>query len=147
MNAATFRAIRETCGIPQSAVAEALDVRIRTVKYWESGETPVPLDAIEWIEAELENHDDLVAQAVDSVEEAFKGIGVEPGSEPPVRLTYWRTQGEFERHGRDSKGEAKEASMVNANARAVAQVLRDLQYEVEFAYWDEGAIQTPGSRY
>lgn len=146
MNAATFRALRETCGIPQSAVAEALGVRVQTVKNWEKGAAPVPEDAAEWLGDRLDEHDRAVGVSLDSYEEALAGIEGEVGELdglPPCVLTYWRTQGEYDRHGRDPGSH----SVVNARVRDVATGLREMGCEVEFRYWDEGAIRTPGSRY
>jgi len=37
--------------------------------------------------------------------------------------------------------------VADANARAVAAVLEERGYDVEFCYPQEGAIRTPGSRY
>ena len=64
---------------------------------------------------------------------------------PPeqVVLTYFRDQQMYDDHGRD----VGRFGQANATARAVAFALEDLGCNVVFAYPDEGAISTEGSRY
>lgn len=125
-NSAEFRARRERCGLTQLDVAEAMRVRTLTVKRWEkSGEPDAPEDAWAFIEAVEAARKDVVRQA--------EGAVREHGGTGPVQLTYYRTQEQFDACGRDSGP----VGVANANARAVAERLESMGYEVAWAYPDD----------
>lgn len=138
---ADFRALRETVGLSKRDVADALGVDVRSVKRWEAPDGNQPV-ADAW--ALLMRYHDLHARAVETAVGQVEKMVAEVGRAPQaVRVTYWRSQGEYDDHGRDPGP----FGVANANARAVAEALRPYGVDVEFAYWDDGAIPTPGSRY
>lgn len=133
-----FMYMREACGITQSQAAEALGVSNDTLRKWEkpSGNEP-PEDAWEYIESAYETH----LWAVDSAVEAFLDANDEYGTER-ASFTYYRNQTQYDRMGRD----IGYFTRANANARAAAERILAMGFEVEFRY-PENAIRTPGSRY
>ena len=139
---ADFKALRETVGLSQQDLADALDVDVRSVKRWEApGDDRQPVAAAWCL---LERYHALHARAVEVAVEQVERVIAEAGHAPQaIRMTYWRSQDEYDAHGRDYGP----YGVANANARAAAEALRPYGVDVEFAYWDEGAISTPGSRY
>ena len=87
--------------------------------------SPVPEDVAELIR----RIEGSRAQIVEQAERA--AISNDRGGK--VQLTYYRTQEQFDELGRDGGP----FGVANANARAAAQHLEDLGYEVEFAYPDD----------
>lgn len=136
---ADFKAAREACGMSQQALADALGVNKRSVKRWERGDNPPPQDAWDALDAQAANRDAAIEWAW-SVIDAVEETGREPSA---VELTYWRDQAEYDAHGRDEGY----YGCANANARAVADVLRGCGIECRFRYFDGGAVSAPGSRY
>lgn len=136
-----FKALRERVGMTQQDVADALDVRVRSVKRWEHESMPeyyAPDKAYELLESALETQRAAVAQCISVAEEQER----EQGSDSSVvRITYYRDQAMCDQYGRDEGC----FGMVNANARAVAQALERLGYTVEFRYPTEDAVPAPGS--
>lgn len=118
MNAAEFKAERECCGLSQADVADALGVRPLTVKRWESGYTPVPSFAAEWVGEQLDAHYNAVADALEAVE-----------SQPDEAVVWMR----YRRTGEPGAGVA------NARTREVCAELRSLGRDVRLAYADEEA--------
>lgn len=126
ISAAQFRATREMLGLSQQDVAGEVEVDRRSVKRWESGEYPVPDEVAEWIIAEKAAADYAVRNVVkDILSSEF----------PPatVSLTYYRTQEEYDRFGRDDGP----FGISNANARRVADALEAEGIASEFFYPDE----------
>ena len=142
MTKADFRAMREMTGYSQQALADALDVNIRTIKRWEheADASQPPADAWELLEAALDTQRQMAAYAVSVAREQEATLGAKPKA---VQLTYFRDQVTFDCYGRD-KGYF---GIANANARAAAEELIREGYEVEFRYPTDGAISAPGSRY
>lgn len=122
MTPAGFKALREICGITQQQAADALDVRVLTVKRWESGYTRIPADALEWIVAAAQDHDDAVAETVAKVREE-----IEPGG--LVILPYYRTQEQLDA----ALDDAAPYQFANAVSRAAGEMLKG-EYTVTFAY-------------
>lgn len=140
--AADFRALREQVGYSQQDVADALGVKVLSVKRWENPEYPfeIPQDAWDILDEAYRLQHTVVAAAVDRACGAGEATGMH--ADVPVVLAYWRTQRDYdERHPLDpgSYGQA------NATARAVAEKLRDLGFSVSFRFtptvpeevWDE----------
>lgn len=139
---AEFAALRETVGISMSELARELGSNKRTVLRWESPEETVtpPRAAWELLDAYMETQ----RQMVDHCRETCMSVAEEEGDMPEaVAITYYRSQEQFDRFGRDSGP----YTVANANARAVATELRHYGYKVEFRYPEEGAVRTPGSNY
>ena len=142
-NKAALKALRETVGMMQRDLAEALDVDVRSVKRWESPATEgyrAPGDAWHVLENARETQRQQVAYALKVVREQEETLGHAPSA---VALTYYRDQEQYDACGRD----VGPYGVANANARAVADALEREGYQVEWRYPDEGAVRTPGSRY
>lgn len=135
MTKADFRAMREALGLTQLDVADACGVRALTVKRWERPGFPEPPeDAVEWLEGMADLHDEMVGQMV--------GLALaSPADE--IRITYFRDQAQYDASGRDDGP----FGFANAVARDVAAELAREGVDVAFAYPDDGAVSTPGSRY
>ena len=142
MSKADFRAMRETAGYSQQALADALNVNVRTVKRWEheSDASEAPKDAWELlgnaVKTQLEAADYALQVALEQAE-------AHPSAAKKAAITYFRDQAMFDRYGRD-KGYF---GVANANSRAAAMELMREGFMVEFRYPTEGAVSTPGSRY
>ena len=127
MRAARFRAIRETCGVSQAQVARAMGVREITVRRWESGRTPVPPDAGEWLLEAAEEHQRGVDEAVERI------AGLPKGS--TVAMTYYRSQEQADIEA--GPGEAGPYAFLNAITRSAAERLAQMGYSIDYAYPDE----------
>ena len=140
---ADFRALRETVGFSQHALAAKLGVSPLSVKRWErpdiDGYNP-PADAWELLDSYLAAHDQMVTEVFAEVRRQVKAIGRKPDCTP---ITYYRDQAQFDALGRDNRY----YGVANANARALAGKLRRAGYTVEFRYPGEGDVKTPGSRH
>lgn len=140
---AEFRALRETVGFSQHALAAELGVSPLSVKRWErpdiDGYNP-PADAWDLLDSYLAAHDRMVADTFAEVRRQAKAIGRKPDCIP---ITYYRNQEQFDALGRDEGY----YGVANANARALAGKLRRAGYTVEFRYPGGGTVKTPGSRY
>ncbi|WP_367113837.1 helix-turn-helix transcriptional regulator [uncultured Slackia sp.] len=110
-------------GLSQQDVAEAVGVDRRSVKRWESGEYPVPDDVAEWLMGEKAAADYTVRNVVKDILSAE----VVPAT---VSLTYYRTQEEYDEHGRDDGP----FGISNANARRVADALEAEGIACKFCY-------------
>lgn len=93
MNTATFNTLVSTLGLTAAEISRRLDVNLRTVQRWLSGESPVPPFAAEWI-GELGGWcstlvDELVSAADDALEDG----------EESFLLTRHQTQESLDRVG------------------------------------------------
>lgn len=133
MNKATFKALREHAGLSHAEIACMLGVAERSVKRWEDPRySDPPEDACRIVREARELQLSMVDYAIAKAEEA--------GMQVAVRLDYYRTQAEFEARGSD-EGDYRRA---NANARAAADALEAMGYEVEYFYpADDGWAETP----
>lgn len=133
---AAFRAIRETVGYTQAALADELGVQVRSIKRWESRETPQqpPEDAWRILTAALEAQDDVVDYAYEKANEIIGKLCTDEYVAPPaIHLRYWTSGEDYAARSTDARlGVAGDWRMANANARAVAAVLRSHAIEVEF---------------
>ena len=129
MSKANFKALRERVGMSQQDVADALGVSCRTVKRWEheADRREPPADAVELLEGRLGVQREMVEYMVGTCERVTEEAGRMPSLVP---ITYYRDQRMYDEFGRDSGP----FGVANANARAVAQELEALGYEVEFRY-------------
>ncbi len=136
---AAFKATRERVGMTQQDVADALGVRVRSVKRWEHESMPsyhAPAKAYELLESALEGQRKTVSQYVSAVNEQTRGLRAEAD---PVPITYYRDQAMYDLLGHDEGC----YGMANADARATAQELERMGYTVEFHYPTEDAAATP----
>ena len=132
---AAFRALRETVGLSQQDVADALDVRVLAVKRWEKvGYGEPPAAAQEWLMRMVEAHDGAVANMVALAEVRRDTDGVDE-----VEMTYYRDQAQY-----DSMGRADGPyGVANARARAVAETLWRDGFDVRYVYPDEYVAELP----
>lgn len=132
MNKATFKALREHAGLSHAALADMLGVAERSAKRWEEPRYPgPPEDACRIVWEARQRQLEMADYALEAAEAA--------GTES-VRLNYYRTQAEYDAHGRDA-GDFRQA---NANARAAADALETMGYEVVYFYpGDDGWTETP----
>ena len=123
---AEFRAMRETLGLTRQDVADYAGVSLRSVKRWEdpAEENPPSEDAWELLYDTDDKRFETVRQALYAVRQS---------GAKAVQLTYYRTQEQYDALGRDEGP----YGVANANARAIAERLRDEGVEVEWAYPDE----------
>lgn len=129
---AEFRAIRETVGMTQGALARELGVEVRSVKRWESHTAPQvpPQDAWDVLDAALETQQRGIAAALGKVDELAKERGACPKS---VMLPYWTSQDAYdEDHYVDDGGDWR---MANATNRMLAERLHERGIRVE---WTDG---------
>lgn len=132
MRAAQFRAMRETLGLSQEDVGDAVGVDRESVESWEAGEYPISDDVAEWISCEK-------AVADYAVNSAISGILTLPERPATVSLTYYRTQEEYDKFGR---GDGL-FGIGNANARRVADALEAEGIDCGFYYPGESeAVET-----
>lgn len=131
---AGFKARRETLGLSQQDVADELGVNVRTVKRWEMpGWQDPPDDAWTFIEGCEERRRRTVDKAERAVLDSHAAVTGE------VVITYYRTQRDYDEHGRDEGP----FGMANANARAVAESLQRMGYAVRFIYPKERSEHIP----
>ena len=123
---AEFRAMRETLGLTRQDVADHVGVSLRSVKRWEDpneGNLPSE-DAWDLLYDADKKRTETVLQALYAVRQS---------GAKTVQLTYYRTQEQYDALERDDGP----YGVANANARAIAERLRDEGVEVEWAYPDE----------
>ena len=140
---AALKALRETVGMTQRDLADALGVEARSVKRWESAAAEgyrAPAEAWAVLEGARETQRQQVAYALEVVRGQAEKLGHAPDA---VALTYYRDQAQYDACGRDEGP----YGVANANARAVAGALEREGVAVEWRYPDEGAVRTPGCRY
>lgn len=139
---AAFKALRESAGLSQQNVADALDVNISTAKRWEKPSFPydAPDDAWEYLEGVKETQEEQVSFMLAAVAEQVEQMGKEPVVVP---ITYYRDQKMYDEFGRDPGP----FGWPNAVARKVVYELERRGIACEFRYPTEGAVRTPGSNY
>lgn len=129
---AEFRAIRETVGMTQGMLADALGVEQRSVRRWESPTNDYypPQDAWDVLDAALSAQRRGIAAALGKVDELAQEHGSCPES---VVLPYWSGQDAYdEGHYVDDGGDWR---MANATNRLLAHALRERGIRVE---WSDG---------
>lgn len=142
MSNAEFKALRERVGLSQQNVADEVGVNVRSVKRWEreDGKYVAPRDAWDVLHAALSSQRQAVAHALEVVGEVTDVAQKPPKS---VTLSYFKNQEMYDEYGRD-EGPYGQA---NANARAVAEALEGLGYDVKFAYPEDAGFSTQGGRF
>lgn len=131
---AWLRAVRDRIGLSQAALAKLANVTVDTVKKWENPRyNPVPDDVVTIVQALLDKHEAVVADAV----AASKQLRSEHDGALPeaVELTYYRSQAEYDRYGRDSlEGLPDTYQVVNARTREIAVEMEHRGIPVEYVY-------------
>ncbi len=128
---ADFRMQREELGLSQADAADALGVTQRSVQRWEKpGGAKPPAFAWEWLDGMCELFADMLTAASQALDGAPDGT--------LVGATYYRSQGEYERHGRDGGY----FGMANAVTREVCRVARGRGIECHAVFPEEadGAV-------
>ena len=130
---AEFRALRETVGMTQAALAAAMGVEVRSVKRWEKpnphGWYDPPQDAWDVLDGALAAQRRAVEKALEVVE----NVAEEHGEPQAVELAYWLSEADYVSWSTDSALDAPgDWRMANANARAAASALAALGYRVRF---------------
>lgn len=129
---ASFRALREMCGVTQQQVADRLGVRVVTIKRWERGDSPVPEDAMALIMSAMAEHDAGVADDLARIL-----ASAEPGAE--ICMPYYRSQAQADLDC-DPGETAGPYNFLNAITRSTAERLVAMGYRVSFSYPDEERI-------
>lgn len=137
---AEFRAVRETVGMTQAALARELGVEVRSVKRWEHPDAPQvpPQDAWDVLDAALAAQRQVVAYALGKVDEVAQGRGDWPHA---VTLPYWTSQEAYDAGHVPADG--GDWRMANANSRLVAFALFERGIPVE---WVTGSPARTGGR-
>lgn len=130
---AEFRALRETVGMTQQALADKLGVAVRSVKRWEkdyddSSYQP-PTDA--WYV--LYDAKELQTQAIIAAIKAVEDVADDHDTSQDVEIVYWLSEDDYKSKSIDALyGIADDWRMANANARAVARILELRGHTVHF---------------
>jgi transcriptional regulator with XRE-family HTH domain len=129
---AEFRAIRETVGMTQGMLADALGVEQRSVRRWESKSAPQepPQDAWDVLDSALRTQRLGIAAALGKMDELAQKYGDYPAV---VNLPYWPSQEDYDRdHCVDDGGDWR---MANATNRVLAYAFYERGVRVE---WTSG---------
>lgn len=123
---AGFKARRETLGLSQQDVADELEVSVRTVKRWEHPDWQEPPEDAWTL---IERYEAIRREAIEESERAFLEDDYD-GTKNGAVIAYYRTQDDYDAYGRDEGP----YGFANANARAVAESIGRMGYEVKFVY-------------
>ena len=131
---AEFRAMRETLGITQQRLADDLDVKVLSVKRWESPNYPqqAPQDAWNLLDMLMERQDTAVRVALLEVDAIAEDRGEQPEE---VTLPYWSSDSDYYQHHITRDHGDESWTEVNATARRIAIALRDRGIRVR---WVDG---------
>lgn len=128
---AAFRAMRESLGLSQKNVADALGVQQRSVRRWEEPDYYLPpADAWEYLEHMSAVYAKGVAAALSQVADIVGEAGKAPNA---IAMTYYRSQQEYDDMGRDEGP----YGFRNAMTREVAAKLRAAGYDVTVSFLGE----------
>lgn len=125
---AAFRAVREACGLSQQDVADEADVKVLSVKKWESAGSDIkqpPDDVWQWLlQARAALMEDAREQADGMAESTDSG---------PVTLWYYRTQEQLDAVQLD-EGVDEPVGYCNVRTREVMRLLdqAEVRYRIEY---------------
>ena len=126
---ATFRAMRDMAGLSQHELAEILGVSERSINRWEhpiKEYFPKYDDIWEVLEGAVKTQQEVADYAICLADDKKKQLG----QDIPVQITYYYSQRQYDKYGREPGA----VGIANANARAAAFALMQQGYEVEFRY-------------
>lgn len=127
---AWLRATREICGMSQQEVADAVGVRILTVKRWErQGFPEPPEDVCRWMLAAREDHDRAVDEMVSTLSHGRTAL-----------IDIYRSQADCDREFGGTEGAGVPYGYRNAIARSAAERLRLAGVDVVWRYPDEEVV-------
>lgn len=125
---ADFRMLRERLGLSCADVADGLGITKRSVQRWENpAEYGAPEFAWEWLDEMARAFASMVEAGAAALDGAPEGAA--------LQVSYYRTQREYDEHGRD----AGYYGMVNAATREVARIARERGMQVTAMFPDEAA--------
>lgn len=128
---AEFKARREMLGLSQADLAKMLGIDTMNVKRWERPGQAEPREFAFDLLDELESMQwTAVGEALSVVDEMQDETGSVPNM---VQLTYYREQAQYDLFGRDEGL----YNVANANARAVATILRERGINAKWAFPDD----------
>lgn len=127
---ASFKAVRERCGLSQADVADELGVSVSAVKKWEnpSYQHEPPDDVFAWL---VEMKDLLQSDAAILAGKAESMLR-ESGCGGPVAIRYYRTQEQLDAVQLPDRDMA--VGYANAISREAARLLAEEGIDVEFHY-------------
>lgn len=97
MTPAELKTLRESLGLSQQWLADHADVRLRTVQYWEAGNSAVPDDVADM----LDRIDLNINRTVQSTVDFIRGIISERGAPECIDLVRYRTDGDLHHYRPD----------------------------------------------
>lgn len=100
MNAAELKTLREACGLSQEWLAQRAGVNQRTVRYWESGKSPVPDDVAQVIAG----IDETLETAAEQARTQARRMSLSHGKPEAVTLFRYSSDAELWEHRRDMQG-------------------------------------------
>ena len=132
---AEFRAIRESLGLTQQRMADLLNVKVLSVKRWESPRYPqqAPADAWDLLDRLMHRQDLALVSAMSQLDDIAMRVGDYPAE---VALPYWSSAEDYKEHHYADDGGADSWAEVNAANRRIAFALRERDIGVR---WVDGA--------
>ncbi|HQU16633.1 MAG TPA: helix-turn-helix domain-containing protein [Gammaproteobacteria bacterium] len=100
MTPATFRTLREACGLSQQDAASFLGVAIRTIAHWETGRNSVPAGAA----ADLQALNDRIEAGVRNVLALAAELSAQHGQPDDIVLTRYRSADDYQGSRADQEG-------------------------------------------
>lgn len=127
-NKASFRAIREECGLTQKDIADQFGVRVLSIKRWENDKelSQPPDDVWEWL---VETQESINNEALMWAERVIN-LAKDECDDDPIYIAYYRTQEDLDRFGQDNRP----YGLVNTISRKAAAIIESAGYQVQFAY-------------
>lgn len=136
---AEFRALRETVGMTQGALAGEMGVQIRSVKRWENPDAPQepPEEAWEVLDDAIEAQRRVVSYTLGKVDEIAEKRGDYPKA---VAMPYWACSADYKKfHTVPDGGDWR---MANANLRLISFALHEKGIKV---VWTDRPSDDEGS--
>lgn len=135
---AAFRALRESCGLTQQDLADAVGVHITSIKKWENPNShlkEIPDDVWDFLVTEFNSQ-------AEEAERAFQALVKLIESNEPIAVRYYRTQEELDDAQKDL-GLSRNFRCVNAITLKVVNKLKDVGIEFDIFYPDQMEIIEP----